>query len=148
MSWSYGALVGRRLLAWSAASVIAGVLLLALGDPWWQGFGLQAVVWGAIDGAIGLIGIVSAGRSRRRAADDPAADAREARKLRRLLLLNAGLDVLYIAGGLIVAGPVAAGDPFVAGNGWGIVLQGAFLLLFDLLHGLRVPVPSQDAGAS
>ena len=55
-------------------------------------------------------------------------------------IVNAGLDIGYIVVGLAVAGPVANGDPFVAGNGWGIVLQGAFLLGFDAWHARRVPI--------
>lgn len=140
MIWSFGELVGRRLLVWAGLSVAAGIALLALtADPWWHGIGVEAVAWGAIDAAIAAAGLVSARRGRSRAAGDPEAAGREARKLRRLLLVNAGLDVGYIVAGLAVAGPVANGDPFVAGNGWGVVIQGAFLLGFDAWHARRVP---------
>ena len=29
--------------------------------------------------------------------------------------------------------------PFTAGNGWGIIVQGGFLFIFDLLHAVAVP---------
>ena len=141
MAWTFGALVGRRLAAWAIGSVVAGLLLLLVAaDPWWRGVGVEAVAWGLIDGAIAVAGIASARRGAARHGGDAEADAREGRKLRRLLLVNAGLDVGYIVVGLAVAGPVANGDPFVAGNGWGIVLQGAFLLAFDAWHARRVPI--------
>ena len=64
---------------------------------------------------------------------------REAGGLRRLLWINAGLDVLYVAGGLLLAFTLGRRSPFAAGSGWGIVLQGAFLFGFDLLHARGVP---------
>jgi len=142
MAWAYGETIGRRLLTWSLGSVLVGLVLVLVGDAWWRGVGIQALVWGAIDGAIAIGGILSARRGAARGAGVPGADAREAAKLRRLLLVNGGLDVLYIAAGLVLAGPIAAGDPFLAGNGWGVVLQGAFLLVFDVAHAQRVPRPA------
>ena len=49
MIWELQAALTRRLLLWSAVSVAAGALLLLFGDPFWRGFGVQAVAWGAID---------------------------------------------------------------------------------------------------
>ncbi|MBI1259787.1 MAG: hypothetical protein GC204_20155 [Chloroflexi bacterium] len=58
---------------------------------------------------------------------------REAHNLRQLLWINTALDLLYVAGGrwLIRRGK--------HGTGWGIVVQGMFLFLFDLLHASGVP---------
>ncbi len=64
---------------------------------------------------------------------------REARNLRRLLWINTGLDVLYVAGGLVLVVTLGAQNPFMAGSGWGVIVQGGFLLIFDLLHALAVP---------
>lgn len=139
MVWEFAELVGRRLIVWALASVVAGTALLLLGDAFWRGVGAQALVWGAIDGAIGLGGLRGAARDRRKGRGDPAAPAAAARKLRRLLYLNGGLDVLYVAGGLALAGPFSGGDPFTIGSGWGIVVQGGFLLVFDLVHARLVP---------
>jgi esterase/lipase len=141
MTWEFADLLGRRLVLWAVVSVLVGTALLLLGDPFWRGIGLQAVVWGAIDGAIGLVGRRGAARGRRLHAGDLVATRREARRIRRLLWVNVGLDVAYVVGGLVLAGPIAAGDPFLTGNGWGIVVQGAFLLVFDALHARLVPDP-------
>ncbi len=139
MTWEFADLLGRRLILWAVLSVLGGAILLALGDAFWRGIGLQAVVWGVIDGAIGIVGRRGAARGRRLHAGDETAARREARRIRRLLWVNAGLDVAYVIGGLVLAGPIAAGDPFLAGNGWGVVVQGAFLLVFDAVHATWVP---------
>lgn len=125
--------VTRRLLGWSAISVAAGLPLAASRQPVLRGLGQQFVAWGAIDGAIAV-----AGRwfSRRNAE----ADGEEINKLRRLLLINAGLDVLYVSGGAALAVRRGQDDPYWRGVGLGIVVQGGFLLIFDLWHGLRAPV--------
>ena len=140
MIWDFQDALVRRLLLWSALSIAAGaILLLAADAPWWRGFGLQAVVWGAIDAGIALFGRRAA--QKRQASSPPGAETtgREARKLHRLLWINTGLDILYVAGGLLLISTLGRSDPFAAGNGWGIVLQGGFLFVFDLLHARAVP---------
>ncbi len=45
----------------------------------------------------------------------------------------------YLAvGGWLILGPGAAA-PAVAGHGWGVVVQGAFLLVFDAAHAWAIP---------
>jgi len=53
--------------------------------------------------------------------------------------VDAGLDVLYIAGGVALVQTLGQTDPFLRGSGWGVVVQGGFLLLFDALHAAGVP---------
>lgn len=145
--WHKQARVSRQLLAWAGLSIGAGLPLSRRDDPLWRAIGVQAVAWGAIDGAIALAGL--RGSRRRRAAlpdpDAPAVLARETRTLRRLLWLNAGLDVLYVLGGL----RLAQRDETWRGHGWGIVIQGAFLLLFDSWHAMTLPpLTAQDAAGA
>jgi len=129
MIWAYAQSIARRLLAWSVISVAAGAGLIVFGDWFWRAFGIQAVVWGVIDGVIGWFGLRSAERRARPAEV-------EARNLRRLLWINAGLDVLYLVGGLWLA--FGLGSEW-RGHGWGISVQGGFLLVFDALHALGLP---------
>jgi len=141
MIWDFQRTLARRLTIWSVISIAAGVVLLLAGDAFWRGFGLQAVAWGAIDAAIAWWGGAAARKfSARPAAERAAAALAEAGKLRKLLWVNTGLDVLYVAGGVALAATLGATDPFLAGNGWGIVVQGAFLFLFDLLHARATPM--------
>lgn len=116
-----------RLFLWGALSAIGGVILQFTRRPFWIGVGRQAIGWGIIDALIALI----AGRL--------SSKLLRSRMLRRILLLNAGLDVLYMLGGFILARTKGADDEKMLGQGWGIVLQGLFLFKFDLIHGLLVP---------
>ena len=134
--WTLQTRISRHLLVWSALSVVGGIVLLFL-TPFWRGVGLQALVWGAIDAAIAGFGLMQLRRKQRRPdANLPKTLTREARSLRRTLLINAGLDVLYIVGGVLVW--VNLTTEFAKGNSVGIIVQGGFLLLFDTFYALRV----------
>jgi hypothetical protein len=70
---------------------------------------------------------------------DPAefnasASVREHYNLQKLLLLNAGLDVAYMAGGLYLierAKNSESNADLLNGFGRSVIMQGGFLLLFD-----------------
>lgn len=135
--WHIQEILLNRLLTWSRISVIAGLGLLR-GNSFWQGIGIQAIGWGLIDAVIALFGGWSM-RRRRAALQDNAAPvilAQETRQLRRLLWLNAGLDVLYVLGGLVLIRTRGTKDRGWRGHGWGIVIQAGFLFLFDLYYAL------------
>jgi hypothetical protein len=87
----------------------------------------RAIGWGIVDALIALF----AGR--------PNSKSFSGKALHRILLFNAGLDVLYMLGGLSLARTKGAADEKMRGQGWGIVLQGLFLFKFDLIHGLLAP---------
>ena len=66
----------------------------------------------------------------------------------QLLLINAGLDILYISGGIWLAyrGLKQSNDRW-KGYGQSIILQGSFLLAFDLfLHSIHQPITKSLAG--
>jgi len=111
----------RVLGGWAAASVAVGAALAA--RPVTRGFGRQTAAWGAVDGAIAFVG------SRRRARRGPTDPAR----LRRVLLVNAALDVGYLA-----AGAWLVRDGRWRGDGQAVVVQGAFLLLLDTTAAARL----------
>ena len=92
--------------------------------PRTRGFGRQTAAWGAVDGAIAYVG------ARRRTAKGPT----DPRRLRRVLLVNAGLDVGYLA-----AGAALVRHGRWRGDGAAVLVQGAFLLLLDTTaaHRLR-----------
>lgn len=104
----------RVLGGWAAASVAVGAALCA--SPRTRGFGRQTLVWGAVDGAIAAVG------TRRRATKGQTDPAR----LRRVLLVNTGLDVGYLAGAVWLLR-----DGRWRSDGAAVVVQGAFLLVLD-----------------
>ena len=126
--------VEQRLVAvlggWAAASVALGALLAA--DRRTSGFGRQTAGWGVVDGVMALVG------ARRRDARGPTDPSR----LRRVLLVDAGLDVGYL-----LAGAWLLRDARWRGDGAAVLVQGGFLLALDTLaaRALRRPAPC-DAG--
>ncbi|SDG01322.1 DUF6992 family protein [Klenkia brasiliensis] len=100
--------------AWAAGSVVLGGVLAA--RPATRAFGRQTAGWGAVDGVIAAAG---ARNRRRRGPTDPA-------RLRRVLLVNAGLDVGY----LVAGAALLRGDRW-RGDGAAVLVQGAFLLALD-----------------
>jgi hypothetical protein len=133
---SFARSVSVRLLLWSVLSMVGGALIFRGGGPFRRGFGAQAMGWGAVDGLIAGIGLAGQRRARAAAAGD---GEHAARKLRRLLWINALLDVCYMAGGVWLGRSKGGSNPGRRGQGWSIVVQGAFLFWFDLYHALRVP---------
>jgi hypothetical protein len=131
--WKFEADLTNRLLIWSILSLLFGFYAWFATNEFGRGFGIQAVAWGAVDAAIAVVGARTA--ARRKSTVDPK---KEAVFIRKVLWVNFGLDVLYILGGLWVIQPHSG--MFWQGTGWGIVLQGSFLFIFDLFHALRVPI--------
>ncbi|MEJ5308539.1 MAG: hypothetical protein WHX52_02100 [Anaerolineae bacterium] len=135
--WQFQMQLAEKLLSWSAASVAGGSAFLLFGDRFWRGFGSQCVGWGAIDALIAAFGL----RGALTKADAPDAHTPERQRherttLRRILWINFGLDVSYVAGGTALAVIRGKHNRFLRGVGWGIIVQGGFLFLFDLLHAL------------
>ncbi len=123
----------RTLVAFGAASVVGGGVLAAASDrPGVRAFGQQSAMWGAINLAIAGVGAWR-GRSHPTRADS----------LRRTLLVNAGLDVGYVAAGAHLAHHrVTLGgrwSPQAArGHGLAVVVQGAGLMALDLYYARRL----------
>jgi hypothetical protein len=126
-------LVGE-LAGGTAVSGLAGAALWLLGRrsgrPVAAAFGRQTLAWAVVDAAIVGWGRRGFGRS---PADADAARAK-ARRLRTVTLVNAGLDVGYLALGTRVARGRSRGD------GLAIVVQGLFLLWLDARHAHRFDV--------
>lgn len=106
--------LSRVLGGWAAGSVVGGALLML--RPGTRGFGRQTLVWGAIDGAIAYVGV--RGR-RRKGLTDPV-------RLRTVLLVNAALDLGYLA-----LGRRMLGSERWRRDGQAVLVQGAFLLVLD-----------------
>jgi hypothetical protein len=120
-----GSQISKRLLVWALPWMGAGILGLWFSSSDSQkGFWGMSGAWGFVNGAIALVGLLGAETS------DYAG-------LRTTLFVNAGLDVLYLASGLYL---LSRPEETWRGGGVAILIQGGFLLAFDVLHALLVPV--------
>ncbi len=135
--WQFNETVTRRLLAWNAANIAAG-LALARREGVMRGIAGQAIGWGAINTGIALGGMFFTQRRKQSIPDpyDQAVMAKERRSLLRLLWINAGLDILYMMGGGRLAQTRGKSNRMMRGTGYGIVIQGALLFVFDIVHAI------------
>lgn len=140
MIWDFEKSLMRRLLLWAILSMVTGVALILFGNPFWQGFGIQALAWGAVDGIIVWFGWR---RVKHNLGDDKddLRDTQEASRIRKILWINTALDVLYIASGGVMIFTLGSTSAFWRGTGWGIIIQAVFLFIFDMWHAWHVPNP-------
>ena len=134
---TYSQTVSQRLLFWSAFSIGLGGRQIFVRSPFWRGVGLHFLAWGGIDGLIALVGLRQAGRQSE-SETDTAKTLMEADRLERLLWVNSGLDLLYLWVGSWLYRKKGKADAGWRGQGVGVLIQGGFLLVFDLFHALRL----------
>ena len=121
------------LLSWGLLSVIAGSALQFNSQPFWKQFGIQSLLWGAIDAALALFGHNGANKKEERLALGQLNETetqKDTRTFYRILLINAGLDIGYIALGAWLMQHFNT-RPDRRGMGFGILIQGIWLFLFD-----------------
>lgn len=118
------------LAGWAGANVVGGTAGYLREPP-----GRSRAAWGAHAAwNVVNLGLAGAGLARASSARDLEAEAlaERQRRLQTVLWVNAGLDVGYVAAG---AGLQALGrdqqDPALQGVGDALLVQGAFLLVFD-----------------
>jgi hypothetical protein len=125
-----------RLVLWGGASLLVGSALLAVlrvrryGSSLLEHFGIQTALWGTVDLALALLGLQRL----------ELRDLAGATRLDRFLWLNIGLDAGYVMVGitLLVFGLRAPRRPGVVGAGLAVVVQGAALVLLDLVLAAQI----------
>ena len=125
-----------RLLAWSAASVLAGTALLAWmraaerASPLLKHFAIQAVAWGAVNAML-VAGLISSVGPR---------DVASATRLDRILWMSIGLDSGFVLVGvtLVAVGWQMGRRSGLVGAGMGVIVQGGALALLDLILAARI----------
>jgi hypothetical protein len=134
--WEFQQRLTNRLLKWAFSSLLIGSLLQLSRKPLFSGLGLQFTVWGAINAVIAIIGSRLTQNRVHTIADPHAHEVteRETRNLLRLLWINSVADIFYLLVGIGVARRKAEPRGMSQGHGFGIIIQGGFLLIFDLLH--------------
>ena len=132
--WEYQRLIIRRLIQLSLLSGGIGALMLP-GSRFWREFGKQFIAFSVIEMGIAWLGVRITGERHAALPDPVAPDAvkRETQDLRRLLEASVYVDLATMFIGRFA---IRRGS---GGGGWGVLLQGAFLFLFDLFHAGNVP---------
>jgi len=112
--------IGNTLLVWSIASIIVGFALYFFSfDPLFQGMGFQAMLWGGID----LVVFFTVLKRRQH----------DLEKIKQELTISIRLEVIYLIIGLLIL-LFMGQDPYFAGHGYGIIIQGLFLIFLDLYY--------------
>jgi carboxylesterase len=138
MIFDYRLILSRRLLAWSVFSLVGGIALLTLAGPFWRGVGLLALPWSAIDAAVALFSL--RGLAEKLSGPvDPDEAKRKTLQLRRILWINTGLSALITLVGTGLLLYAESANYFVRGSASGVIFQGGFLFLFNLIHAFCIP---------
>ncbi len=116
---------------WSAASIISGVIGQSASTGEAKYFHQMNIIWGSVNLLVALPGYIGA----RKSGTGPslAASIKGQSATEKTFAFNAGLDLAYIAAGAwtIEKGNSRSNADKYKGYGKSIVMQGAFLLLFD-----------------
>jgi hypothetical protein len=129
-------MTGMRLLGtWGLANTVAGIAgAVSAKDKQWQHFHQMNAAWGVVNSGIAGLGYIGARRELNKSLSNSEGLHRyEATK--RLYLINAGLDGLYIGTGFFLtehAKHTSDHTELYRGFGKSLIVQGAGLLLFDV----------------
>jgi hypothetical protein len=121
---------------WAVANIAAGAALQGSAEGSTKQFHRMNALWNGVNLAIAGFGYYSALKSDP-AAWDLATSLGKHQGFQKVLLFNAGLDVGYIMGGLYLTERAKRPDvnsDQLKGFGQSIMLQGAFLMAFDLVN--------------
>ncbi len=133
---------------WGAANLAVGAIGLRRGQGELRAFHQMNLAWGAVN-----LGLAATGWWTATQADPAAFDlyqtVRQHHRLQKIFLFNAGLDLAYMTGGawLLERAKTATRRPErFRGYGRAVLLQSAFLFVFDLgaclyLQGLEHRLP-------
>ena len=123
---------GLKILgAYSAANIIYGSIAAAQTTGTNKYFQQMNVIWNGVTLSIAGIGYFTA---KKEAVLSYAQSLKKQHSAEKLFLFNAGLDLVYIAGGAYTKerSKTASNNPArLKGYGQSVMLQGAVLLLFD-----------------
>jgi hypothetical protein len=126
--WKFQSNLTHRLLVWSYFSLFFAILLQIPHDRFFRGIGVQFAAWGLIDALIAFMGSRASKNRAAQLPDPNAADLRtnESRKLQKLLLAIAGLDLGYAQGGSALMHTNGKTDRGWRGHGFGVIIQSVF----------------------
>lgn len=143
--WAFQLKLTNRLIAWGSASILLGLFLFLLPKRILKGLGIQFIGWGFVDLVIALLGKRSTiSKAKSKHHHSPKIIQDETERFKRILLFNSIADIFYGILGLLVIFKKGNSDPLWIGQGIGIIIQGAFLFMFDFFHALQIRATSRN----
>lgn len=126
-----------QLLFWAGLSLGVAAPMMLSTREWVRSFGGMTAAWAIINALIAIFALRGVHKKAQQNADAETTRG-WMRQLVRLLWINAALDVVYmlVGVGLILWEPA---NRMLNAFGWAVVIQGAFLLVFDAYHGWKLP---------
>ena len=120
--------------SWATANFIgSGIGWATAPNEEMKYFHQMNVMWNTVNIALAIPGYIKAKRESREISFFETISAQH--KTEKIFLINSGLDIAYISGGLLLRSAAKTNlekqDQF-NGFGNGLILQGGFLLVFDL----------------
>lgn len=132
--------------SWAVGNIIWGGVMAGRTTGELQGFHQMNAYWNGVNLLIAGLGYYSA--MKEVPTDDFWETLQRQQSIEKILLVNAGLDVAYMAGGLyMIERGRRTDNPRISGFGQSVILQGAFLMSFDIIkymihnsHGKKLPI--------
>jgi len=122
------------LTSWAATNIAGGTTAYYLAkDPEWKYFHEMNVYWNTVNLGLGISGLLL----NRKAKTDLnfTESIRAQKKVERVFLVNSAIDLFYIGGGLAMKNyQNAKNRERIQGYGNSLILQGSFLLVFDVVE--------------
>jgi len=103
-------------------------------SDWLRGLGSQFFSWGAVDSVIAVFALRNAEKKSRQFEQGEISKdehIRQAGQFEQFIWLNTLLDIGYIVAGNAFANRYPD-NRYRQGMGWGVIIQGAFLFIWDL----------------
>jgi len=119
------------LNAWSVANLTTGLIAQSSAGGEAKYFHRMNAIWGGVNLLIALPAFINARKSKTDLTLE--ASVRGQAAIEKTFILNAGLDIAYLAGStwFLEKATTSANPDKYRGYGKSILMQGAFLLLFD-----------------
>ena len=139
---------GMKVLAgWSVANMTVSAVAIGKAEGSTRYFHEMNLYWNAVNLGIAGLGFLNVAKSRKRSTPFTLSEAVEAQHgVETVLLFNSGLDLAYVASGfwlLEKSKNDLAQQNRLKGFGQAVVVQGGFLLVFDvanyLIHRQNAP---------
>lgn len=125
--------------SWAGANLITNGILLANASGRDKAFYQMNIYWNVVNGALAGLSLLQ--KSKNQVNMSAFQTLEEQNSTEKIFLLNTGLDVAYVVGGVYLlekSKNSTSNQDMLKGYGQSVILQGGFLLLFDgIMYGVH-----------